>query len=272
MAYQFDDSNPGRQQNYIFQLVKDRTLTNIYHSHDFYELIWFLKGNGTQRMNDAVYMNQANTVVMLRPGDRHCFIDQTADIEMISLSVKKEEFELFAGAYDPFLLKHINGSPSPIQFALHGVFLSDLFQKAAQEITDYDCKLLLSYFLNTYITCTGCLQCYSGLPPRLAPAIRNMQQADNLQRGIPAFVELSHYSQSHLSKLIKQYFNMSLKQYINELRLQAAYNDIILTNRPTEEIAEGLGFSSYSHFHKRFKERFSITPAALRKSNRSWTV
>ena len=272
VLYEFENSNYGRQQNYIFQCVKGRKLTDIYHSHDFYELIWFLRGSGTQLLNEEELVCTQNEMVMLRPGDRHCFIDQSEDIEIVSLSVKKEEFELFSGAYDSFLLKHIDSGSAPIRFSTVGVLILDVFQKTPQEITDYDCKFLLSYFLNTYIACTDCLKCNSGLPQMLALAIEEMKKTENLKRGIPEFIELSHYSQSHLSRLIKKYYNMSLKQYINDLRLQAAYNDLILTNRSAEEIAENIGFSSFSHFNKIFKARFSITPAALRKSNGIWTI
>jgi AraC-like DNA-binding protein len=82
---------------------------------------------------------------------------------------------------------------------------------------------------------------------------------------IPALIKLSHFSQSHLSRLIKKQFNMTLKEYINELRLQHAYNEIIITPKPFESIAYDIGFSSFSHFNKIFKARFSITPSRLRK-------
>ncbi|MBR2466247.1 MAG: helix-turn-helix domain-containing protein [Clostridia bacterium] len=272
VAYDFQNSSYGVPQNYIFQFVKDRKLTAVYHLHDFYELIWFLKGSGTQLLNEKEVLCIKNEIVMLRPGDRHCFTDQSEDIEIISLSVKKEEFELFSRAYSPFLLKHIDRASAPIRFNSLRALMIDIFFKAPQEITDYDCKLLLSCFLNTYITATDFLKRDSSLPRMLVLAIEEMKKAENLKRGIPAFIELSHYSQSQLSRLIKRYYGMSTKQYINELRLQAAYNDIILTNGSVEEIAENLGFLSFSHFNKIFKARFSITPAALRKSNSIWTI
>ncbi len=272
MAYDFQNSSYGVPQNYIFQFVKDRKLTAVYHLHDFYELIWFLKGSGTQLLNEKEVFCTKNEIVMLRPGDRHCFTDQSEDIEIISLSVKKEEFELFSRAYSPFLLKHIDRASAPIRFNSLRALMIDIFFKTPQEITDYDCKLLLSCFLNTYITATDFLKRDSSLPRMLVLAIEEMKKAENLKRGIPAFIELSHYSQSQLSRLIKRYYGMSTKQYINELRLQAAYNDIILTNGSVEEIAENLGFLSFSHFNKIFKARFSITPSALRKSNSIWTV
>lgn len=68
------------------------------------------------------------------------------------------------------------------------------------------------------------------------------------------------------------YPNTTPKQYINELRLQKAYNCIVLTQKSVEDISEELGFASYSHFNKIFKARFYITPGALRKEKGIWTA
>ena len=64
---------------------------------------------------------------------------------------------------------------------------------------------------------------------------------------------------------MKTHFGIGLKSYINELRLLRAYDDLIWTNESAEAISENLGFSSYSHFCKIFKDRYSISPSFLRK-------
>ena len=247
-------------------------MTNIYHSHDFYEVICFLRGEGLQTLNETQLKSKENDVVILRPCDRHSFFSQTNDIEMVSLSIKKEEFELFSVAYDPHLLNVINNSPCPITFSSSLFELRNFCENTKRSITEYDCKFLLSYFLNMYISETDCLTHNSEIPQMIVSAIEEMKKSDNLKRGIDAFTELSHYSHSHLARLIKTHFGVSLKQYINEMRLQNAYNDIILTNKSTEEISENLGFASISHFNKIFKDRFLITPAELRKRKGAWTT
>lgn len=89
----------------------------------------------------------------------------------------------------------------------------------------------------------------------------------HLKGGISAFVELSHYSRSHLSRIIRKHFNMSLHDYVLNLRLDAAYNALVLSKESIEDIAESVGYMSVSHFNKIFKEKFGITPASARKYN-----
>ncbi len=263
LLYEFDSYDGVSIGSYIFQHVKDRALTDVYHSHDFYELILFTHAGATQTVNECELVNRENDAVILRPGDRHCFVSQDNGVEIISLSVEKNEFELFANAYSPMLLEYIKNEPSTIRFSCSYKDSADI----KQYVTEYDCKLLLSFFLYEYISCGGFIKQSVSLPRKLASSIREMSKKENLKGGISAFTELSHYSQSHLARLIKKNFGVSLKKYINELRLQSAYKSLVLTNEPAEQICEGLGFSSFSHFNKIFKERFSVTPSALRKKN-----
>ena len=43
------------------------------------------------------------------------------------------------------------------------------------------------------------------------------------------------------------------------------------TENGAEEISEEIGFKSFSHFNKIFKEKYGITPSLLRKSHGIWT-
>lgn len=272
ILYQFEKIYAKKQNNYIFQLVKNRKLTDIYHSHDFYELICFLDGKGIQLINGIKWICEKNSITFIRPNDTHCFVEHSEDIAVLSLSIRKEEFEMIAQLYSPLLLCFIQRQEKPVYSASNLPFLYTYINKNAHSITEYDCKFILSCFLKMYIDTTGCLQINLELPYTLTYALNEMKKKENLQQGIPALVELSHYSQSHLSRLIKKYFNMSLKEYINEMRLQIAYSDIVFSQKTLESISEDIGFCSFSHFNKIFKAKYSITPSRLRKNNGIWTT
>ena len=143
------------------------------------------------------------------------------------------------------------------------------FEKLTSGGKEHEFKFLLFCFLKSYIDSN---EERERIPKALACSINEMKRPENLRDGIKAFTAVSNYSQSHLSRLIKKYFNQTLKQYINELRLQKAYNCIVFTQTPLADIADELGFASYSHFNKVFKERYCITPGALRKEKGIWTA
>ena len=97
--YEFKKIQNYEKTNYIFQLINNRKLSGIYHSHDFYEIIYFLQGETAQFINEKTHICVANQMIVLRPNDKHCFIKQSNDVALFSLSVEKDEFEAIASIY-----------------------------------------------------------------------------------------------------------------------------------------------------------------------------
>ena len=261
VLYEFDTIVHGEQKNHFFQFIKGRKLSNIYHSHDFYEFVCFLNGSGTQIVNDKRITLEAKTVMLLSPGDKHCFVEQSEDIEIISLSVKHDHFELLSSVYGASF------ECFPVYFAFSRIFkLYDIYIEN-REVSENDCTLILSMLLHAYVHTNEHIH-HSSIPEGLLCALEEMKKIENLKKGIPALLALSNYSHSHLTKLMKAHFGIGPKSYINELRLLRAYDDLIWTNEIAEKISEALGFSSYSHFCKIFKDRFSIPPSSLRNGKK----
>lgn len=245
-------------ENYLFQLAKNKRLTAIYHSHDFYELVCFLRGDAVQTVNGEKLSFRENDVLILTPGDSHSFFSQSDDIEIISLSVKREEFEAFLLAFG------LEGIDLPECFVFPRVAkLTDMLIQG-QSVEECDCRLLLSAILRAYLKNKSAGEEKNTIPKVLLFAAEEMKKAENLRSGISAFAALSNYSQSHLSRLVKKHFGMGLKEYVNDLRLRRAYDELVLTDEPCDIISESLGFSSYSHFYRIFKARYSLSPKEVR--------
>lgn len=79
-----------RQNHFIFQTIENRKLTNVYHSHDFYEFIIVSRGMCLAFINGKEYRLERNDIVFMSPKDRHCFLKQSADLNISSFSVIDE--------------------------------------------------------------------------------------------------------------------------------------------------------------------------------------
>ena len=264
VVYEFDRIHMEKKNDYIFQIIKNRKGTEIYHAHNFYEIVLFICGSGEKVVNEQSYIMEQGSVMIFRPGDRHCFSTQTEDAVILSLSVRTDEFERFAALYDAELISSIRKDDRPPAFTLREIFP---YAKSAADETvmlddEYNCKFLLSFFLKSYL---DSVHGDGDVPCALARASAEMRKPLNLRDGADAFTSLSGYSRSHLARLVNKYFGMSLNEYINELRMHRAYGDIMFTSKRIEDIAYDVGFSSVSHFNKLIKQRFNATPAALRK-------
>lgn len=78
---------------------------------------------------------------------------------------------------------------------------------------------------------------------------------------VSKYVELSV---SRSARIFKQYYGKTIMQYALELRLQSAVDRMTYTTMTLEEIANSCGFGSYTFFHKAFKAKFGLSPAAFR--------
>lgn len=266
VTYEFDRLALGHAGGYIFQSVTNRRLTAVYHTHDFFELVWVRDGSAVQMVNGADLAFAAGNAILLRPGDAHRFIGQSEDIAVISLSFRREELELMAGAFSPALYPRIMRADGPIMLSLDAPY-GEVVGK-----TEFDCKYLLAFFLRAYIAAFGLGDAAGEVPPSLSALAAAMREPENLREGIGAALRLSHYSQSHLARLVRAHYGMGLKAWINEMRLQAAYRELILSDRLVAALADAVGFASPAHFCRIFRARYGISPAALRKSRAIHTV
>ena len=79
-------------------------------------------------------------------------------------------------------------------------------------------------------------------------------------------------SPCHLAHVFQDEVGTSVYRYTVRLRLAAALNAVLDSNKDITTIALDAGFASHSHFTARFRAFFGITPDGLRRTARSGRV
>lgn len=271
--YNLISSHNIKDGHYIFQDIKERKLTDIYHSHTFYEFIIISEGECRTIINDEEFDLVKNDIVFLTPGDSHSFLSQSEDVHIISFSVETDEVRDACSFYGKSEEECFGFKISPLIFSQPGIqsIVRAVCSGILIEAKEYEFKFLLSYLLKI-LAVKSAEKDGDDCPAVIVNALREMKKRENLKKGVPAFVEAAGYSRPQLLRLLKKYFNMTLHEYVTEQRLETAYSDLILTRKRPEDIAEELGFKSFSHFGKIFKSNYGMTPAELRKQKGLWTV
>lgn len=262
LEYKFENIRCSTESNYIFQTVKNRQLSDIYHFHDFYEWVIVVEGSCTQIINEKIIHMDKCACLLLCPEDRHKYISQSEDVNIVSVSVEKAEFDRFATAFglereQTCFLTTLNTNGFSAILAFY------------HSNCEAEYKLLLANLIKISI---DAFKETDGIPASLKFAVNQMTNPENLKIGIKRFTELSGYSKSHLSRLMIKHYGITLHGFIFNTRLESAYNLLVLTKINMEELSESLGYASFSHFNKIFKSKYGITPAALRKSHSVWTI
>ncbi len=79
--------------------------------------------------------------------------------------------------------------------------------------------------------------------------------------------ETLHVSHPYLCRVFKAKENMTVIQYINQVKMQHAKELLTETSYTVYEIALQCGFNEYEYFLRLFKKMCGVTPTAFRKRN-----
>jgi AraC family transcriptional regulator len=84
--------------------------------------------------------------------------------------------------------------------------------------------------------------------------------------GLSALAESAGIDPSHFARTFRKSFGCSVGEYVRDLRLQHAAEQLAASKRPLAEVALAVGFYDQSHFTNAFKRRMGLTPSAYRNA------
>jgi len=125
------------------------------------------------------------------------------------------------------------------------LFFTELLRNYSRTIQFYDYKmgtdfsLILQYIQHNYQTLT-----------------------------LASLSEFFHYSQPHLSTLIKQNTGCSFTTLVRELKMADAVSFLVNTNMKIGEIADCVGYHSTDHFSRVFRSEYKMSPQEYRRRHR----
>ncbi len=109
------------------------------------------------------------------------------------------------------------------------------------------------------------------IPAELLPVLRIANVRDGYHVKLDEAAKLSYMSKSHFCRLFRRIFNCTFSQYINRVKVDAA--DILLqdTTLSVSQIANKVGYSSTTYFHRQYKRIRGLTPQEFRQRQQEQT-
>lgn len=99
-------------------------------------------------------------------------------------------------------------------------------------------------------------------------AVKIMNEEYRSLEGIQHLADELGISQEYFCRLFKNEMKVSPGQYLTDLRISSARNDLLSTTENLETIAQKNGFSNANYFGKVFKKSVGVTPMQYR--NEKW--
>jgi len=104
------------------------------------------------------------------------------------------------------------------------------------------------------------------LDRRIQVVVMQLENNSHRQIGIDDMATLVNLSPSRLAHLFKSQMEVSIQQYLTQLRLAKAKSQLESSFLSIKEIAASVGFSNVTRFIACFKDLVGTTPAQYRKT------
>lgn len=262
--------------NFMCTFTTTPDIHSRMHTHEYYEIILILASGIDHMVNDAVIHLSKGDLIFVRPDDYH-YLSNAKCRPFVTLSFSRElAHSAFAFLGNSFPASDLLNSPLPKNTRLssdettelYNTFLNfcskDLKNKSARKL---HFKSILISILTSHFNSFS----YDDprqddqIPRWLINACNAMHEKQNFYRGIEAMVEASEKSYSHLSRALKHYYNQTVTEYINNIRLEYAKDLLERTDYPIIDIAFEAGFNTANWFNTCFKKKYGLPPNKIRK-------
>lgn len=232
----------------------------VKHTHNFYELYFFLRGDATFTVEKEKRKIETGDVILIPPGCHH-FGTINPDIVY-----ERYVFKFPALCIPKHLLDELSGR-SPFYLGTEAVKSyfdkSDAFYKAYENSSD-DLYVLMCSLLSIILIAV----CKNAPSPKLempsSPITAKLIDYVNSHIRSPldlnTLSEEFNYSQSYLSVEFKKHMKVSLMQYIRTKKIFAAQAMIQGGAKPTH-VSSQFGFDEYSTFYRAYTKIIGSPPS-----------
>lgn len=247
------------------------------HTHDYYEATYVYRGTFIHQTENGRSILTTGDVIVIPPDAVHGILECSLDCHGINMLISRS---FFTTHICPLLntdtqglvngITHFSCSDNPRLRSLVDSLLEELFLPGEPDKQFIRCYLAL--LLNT--CCRLSLQRYSSDKER-KEAQKKTQTAKMVQyihlnyqtASLPGLSSVFGYSENYISHLIKEETGYSFSEYKLKVQLDEAAQLLAQSTLSVNRIADLTGFTNYSYFYRKFKEKTGSTPAAYRDSD-----
>lgn len=257
----------------------------FYHSHEFLELFYVLKGHSDQVINGINFNMIQGDICIIPPNVKHSLsvFDQSI---ILNILIRKTTFEnIFhnflctKNIFSAFILDNLYSTKASEYLIFHtkpqsqveNLILEMYNENKLHDAYSQDVMPILLHRLFVEILRTS--ENDYELPPNvnkdsllrfeLIQYIQDSYKEASLENLADDFKLTPQYA----SKLIKQLTGKTFSQILLNIRMQKACSLLQDTKIPVGDIAFEVGYANPEHFIRLFKREFSITPGEYRNRN-----
>ena len=227
-----------------------------WHAHAHDQLCVVLEGQYEERCDARAVALRAGSVLWRQAGEMHTNIIGGDDVEVILVDIEPERSKSLC-LY----------SAGRAAYFVPGTF-DEIHRELADEMhrSDQASRIAIEGLVYLLAARTGrhCTLPKSGVPVWLAKALELVRSGYSRRISLSQVAAAAGVHPVTVSVAFRRHFGKSVGDYITDLRIAHARQELENTRRPIAEIAQEAGFYDESHMGRVFRRRFRVSPGALR--------
>lgn len=245
-------------KEYCVETVSRNFKMPSMHYHDSYELYYLEAGTRDYFVEDKFFSVSPGEIVLIPPGKLH---RTGGDFCVRTLIYFSKDF--LAKTYTADAIAHLTSCfesvkivPNQQQRETAKALLAQLHECE----NDRDFSLILGVLLDTLTKCGKQDIQFGQLSAVVSYINDNFAYIENIDQ----IAEHFYISKYHLCRIFKKTMQVTLVDYMNQVKLRNARKLLEITDTGIGEIAEQCGYHSVAYFSSIFKKSLGESPSAYR--------
>jgi len=245
----------------------------VIHTHNHWELFFILSGTVLHTINGEERVMSKGEGCLIHPSDKHSltFINnQKNNYSHVNITFSKEVAkELIFPYITEDKLKEESSSP---YFYLDPISIKQYYDKLlfTQNLpkNEYETnsKLILNQLLLLFLEQR--LLHNKSYPHWLNQFLEYISTPSNFEKSVEELAQNTPYSYSRLAHIFNNHLNMSIVEYVQNVKMNYAKRLLRTTDLTVLEISNIICYSSLSTFNHLFKKKYNYTPSQYRKTHK----
>lgn len=259
-------------ENFPFKLFifegKDGGYVREKHWHRSIEIFAVFEGGLTFYVNDKKYPLDAGDFMLVNSNEIHSVSSPEPNMTIV-LQIPLKLFEDYF-TDDQFIA--FSHSPREQDDKFMNI-LKELYQRYVEQRTGYDFKVKSLFYELMYLLVSKyrkkdvnpkVIQNSKGLN-RLSQITSYLKENYTKEFSLEMLADIFGYSPSYISRMFQKYAKTNYKSYLQGIRLEYAYREMVNSDHTISDIAMNHGFPNSKAFSKAFKEKYGVMPSEYRK-------
>lgn len=243
-----------------------------FHTHDYVELFWVESGYGIHHINGEKINLVPYDIVMIRSNDLHTFSSRQGNLIIVNIAFTVDTLKYYKERYFPNSNKYF-WSNSLLPHHFHSTketidrFTIQIESAMKRQRSNIQLDSLMLFIFKTIINEEHYINEKSQIPSWLVKAMEQFKRPEYFIKGCDGFTELCKHNQDYIGRIIKKTYYKTLTEYINEVKMEYAATQLIMTSMPIKEISNRCGIVSLGHFYNLFYKAYKTSPYKYRIQN-----